>query len=158
VSITSEPNTAVTVNVVRNGVVIANANGTTDATGLIEVNHPGGVCWNGSTPDILTGDVVQALTAPDTGDAATTADGMVTQPAFLVDPATGATLAAPQDGANVVIKGFARDLVTGAPLPASEIQQRTVAGGSRFQVNGRRDLRAGAVASDGTFAYDAPGS
>src|SRR5881397_1054823 len=44
--------------VLRNGVIIGTAFGTTDAAGLAEVNHPGGFCWTGFTPDILPGDTV----------------------------------------------------------------------------------------------------
>src|SRR5947209_17329550 len=59
VSITVAPNTADNVAVLRNGVTVGTASGTTDATGLLEVNHPGGMCWTGFTPDIRPGDVVQ---------------------------------------------------------------------------------------------------
>ena len=77
------PGQNVTVNVVRNGVVIGTSNATADGTGTVLVNHPGGDCWLNTTPDILAGDVVQILTDPVTpvGDATTTANVVVTQPA-----------------------------------------------------------------------------
>src|SRR5947209_8198595 len=37
-----DPNTAVTINVLRAGVVVGSASGVTDAAGVFEVNHPGG--------------------------------------------------------------------------------------------------------------------
>src|SRR3954462_12621450 len=56
VSVTEDPNTAIRVDVIRNGVNVGTATGTTGADGLLEVNHPGGVCWIGFTPDIRAGD------------------------------------------------------------------------------------------------------
>jgi hypothetical protein len=132
----------VTVDVVRNGVVIGTSNATADGTGTVQVNHPGGDCWLNTTPDILAGDVVQILTDPVTpvGDATTTANVVVTQPATDVL-------------GTVVVKGTAQD-AAGNPLPFGELQQRMISK-PLFAVNGRRDLRA---PGDGTLAYDAPGS
>src|SRR4051794_7646618 len=64
-------NTGVRVDVLRNGVNVGTATWTTDAAGLAEINHPGGACWTGFTPDILPGDVVQAPADPNpaNGDA-----------------------------------------------------------------------------------------
>ncbi|NUR76011.1 MAG: chitobiase/beta-hexosaminidase C-terminal domain-containing protein, partial [Thermoleophilia bacterium] len=130
----------VTVDVVRNGVVIGTSNATADDSGTVEVNHPGGACWLNTTPDILPGDVVEVLTDPVTGDATTTANVVVTQPATNV-------------GGTVVIKGTAQD-AAGNPLPIGELQQRMISK-TLFGVNGRRDLRA---PGNGTLAYDAAGS
>src|SRR5438067_7596810 len=136
------PGQKVTVDVVRNGVVIGTSNATADSTGTVQVNHPGGDCWLNTTPDILAGAVVQILTDPLTpvGDATTTANVVVTQPATDVAGA-------------VVVKGTAAD-AAGTPLPFGELQQRMISK-TLFNVNGRRDLRA---PGDGTLAYDAPGS
>ena len=49
-----------TVEVVRGGIVVGTASGlvpqddpkTAGFDGLVEVNHPGGGCWEGVTPDI----------------------------------------------------------------------------------------------------------
>ena len=38
-----------------------NANGRTDATGFLEVNHPGGVCWLVETPDVVPADTVRVI-------------------------------------------------------------------------------------------------
>jgi hypothetical protein len=132
----------VTVNVVRNGVVIGTANATADGTGTVLVNHPGGDCWLNTTPDIMAGDVAEILTDAVTpvGDATTTANVVVTQPATNV-------------AGTVVVKGTAKD-AAGNPLPFGELQQRMISK-TLFNVNGRRDLRA---PGDGTLSYDAPGS
>src|SRR5438477_1815001 len=138
-SMVGDPNTAVTVNLVRNGVVIGTASGTTDSAGVIEVNHPGGVCWTGFTPDILPQDVVQLLTAPGVGESVTT-QNVTAVPAVDV-------------GGTIVVHGTAQD-AAGAPLPIASLESRLL-DPARFLVNGRRDLRA---PGDGTIAYDAPGS
>ena len=57
-------NADVLVQVRRSGVV-GDAVGRTDAAGAIEVNHPGGVCWRNTTPDIIAGDTVR-ITYRDT--------------------------------------------------------------------------------------------
>ena len=138
------PGQKVEVDVVRNGVVIGTSNATADTTGQIQVNHPGGDCWLNVTPDIKPGDVVQILTDPVTpvGDATTTANVVVTQPATDV-------------AGNVVVKGTAQD-AAGNPLPLGELEQRMVSSSQTpFAVNGRRTLRA---PTDGTLSYDAPNS
>src|SRR3712207_5740405 len=48
-------------------VVVGTAFGTTDADGFAEVNHPGGFCWTGFTPDILPGDTVRVVQVDGTG-------------------------------------------------------------------------------------------
>jgi hypothetical protein len=50
---------------VRRSGIVSDAVGRTDATGAIEVNHPGGVCWRNVTPDIGPGDTVR-VTYQDT--------------------------------------------------------------------------------------------
>jgi hypothetical protein len=57
-----------TIQVLRGGAVIGTSSVLTPAAGIVEVNHPGGGCWEGTTPDIRPGDVVRVLTAPDVGD------------------------------------------------------------------------------------------
>src|SRR5919202_942345 len=138
--------TSVTVRVVRNGVTIATSDPITPAgdTGLVEVNHPGGGCWVGTTPDILPGDEI--MTTPDVGvsEATTTAN---------VTAGVGQ-----QSGADVVVHGTAQD-AAGNPLPIDQIEQRIVANRDAFDLNGRRTLRAAnAAGAEGTLDYDAPGS
>src|SRR5919202_278555 len=137
--------TSVTVRVVRNGVTIATSDPITPAgdTGLVEVNHPGGGCWVGTTPDILPGDEI--MTTPDVGvsEATTTAN---------VTAGVGQ-----QSGADVVVHGTAQD-AAGNPLPIDQIEQRIVANRDAFDLNGRRTIRADATgAADGTLSYDPGG-
>src|SRR4051812_4198913 len=54
-----------TIQVLRGGAVIGTSSVLTPVAGIVEVNHPGGGCWEGTTPDIRPGDVVRVLTAPD---------------------------------------------------------------------------------------------
>ena len=61
----------VTVQVVRAGVVVGEADnivprddpGTPNFDGIVEVNHAGGACWAGVTPDIQKGDLVRTVAA-----------------------------------------------------------------------------------------------
>ena len=149
-----DPSTPYTVKVIRNGTVIGTAQGTTDSAGFLEVNHPGGVCWSGSTPNILPEDVIQATPetdaanqdldpANDNGDATTTANVTVTEPATEV-------------GTDIVIKGVAAD-AAGNPADIDNIESRVINPALVDTEVGRRDLRApGGVAGayTGTFAYD----
>jgi hypothetical protein len=143
---------SVAVNVIRNGVTIGTSDPVTPQDdpktpgfdGIVEVNHPGGGCWQTTTPDILPGDVVRTSVqgggVPDqTTTAAVTADAPT-------NPAPG----------TIVVTGTAKDS-SGKQLPADQVEQRLVAGGDLFDRNGKRTLRAGA-AGDGTLAYDSPTS
>ena len=141
----------VTVEVIRSGftVGIAHVDPQDDLTtpgfdGLVEVNHPGGGCWETVTPDIRPGDVIRTTTASGTVDQTTTAGVTVTQPATAINADT------------IQIKGTAVAL-GGGPIPVDQVEARVIAGGQRFVVNNRRDLRADAVGGDGVLAYDGPG-
>lgn len=145
---------SVVVNVLRNNVTIGTStpitpvddgDPTTPFTGLAEVNHPGGGCWLGTTPDILPGDVVRTtVVGPGLQDQTTTANVTADSP---TNPAPG----------TIVITGTAQD-AAGNPLPAAQIEERLVSGGNLFDRNGKRTLRASAAGADGTLAYDAAGS
>ena len=145
VSVTAEPSSAIRVDVLRNGVNVGTATGTTDATGLLEVNHPGGVCWTGFTPDILPGDVVQAVDAADpaNGDATTVAPVSVEQGAVV--------------GGTVVIHGNA-PTAAGTPVPIGGLEQRVVAP-ELVALIGKRDVRAPGAGNGwtGAFTYDPVG-
>ncbi len=143
-----------TVEVVRGGIVVGTASGlvpqddpkTAGFDGLVEVNHPGGGCWEGVTPDIRGSDVIRVLTSPDTGDSTPTADVTITQPATKTS------------GSTVVVKGTAVSS-TGGQIPVDQLEARIVANQQSFALNGRRTLRADSTGgSDGTLAYDGPGS
>src|SRR3954454_1870723 len=139
----------VTVEILRGGFTVSTAADivptddpkTPGFDGIVEVNHPGGGCWQGVTPDIRAGDVVRMTTASGQVDQTHVADITVTQAATNV-------------GELIVEKGTAAD-ATGAPLPAAQLQARIIANRLSFDVNGSRDLRA---PGDGSIAYDAPGS
>lgn len=142
-----------TVQVLRGGAVIGTASnltpqddpGTPGFDGLVEVNHPGGGCWDGVTPDIRTGDVVRVLTAPTVGDETFTANVTVTQQATKTGPGT------------VVMKGTAV-APGGGQIPIDQLEARIVAKNQSFVLNGKRTLRASAAAGDdGALAYDGPG-
>ena len=54
------PDELLTMQIIRNGVVVGYAhNVVAGADGVAEVNHPGGACWQGVTPDLRVGDVVE---------------------------------------------------------------------------------------------------
>ena len=102
--------------------------------GLVEVNHPGGACWFGTTPDIRPGDVIQidVVDGPEAGrsDATTVANITAKRPVQT----------APD---TIVVHGTAQDSFTaipGNPLPIAELEHRIVAPGNLFDLNGRRTL------------------
>jgi hypothetical protein len=124
--------------------VIGSARGTTDRSGLLEVNHPGGVCWTGQTPDIRAGDLVDVFeyddpslfTAGDEtflgGETQRTVDVRVTAPAFV--DATG----------DVVVLGTAVR-PDGSPATDAELammEQRIINAEFMNTAVGRRDIRA----------------
>jgi len=144
---------SVVVSVLRNGVTIATSTPVTPVddgdpltpfAGLAEVNHPGGGCWVGTTPDILPGDVVRTSVVGATDQDQTTTANVVAN--LATNPAPG----------TIVVTGTAQT-AAGDPLPLDQVEQRLVANKDLFDFNGKRTLRAG-IAADGTFAYDAPGS
>lgn len=119
-------------------------------TGLVEVNHPGGACWFGVTPDIRSGDVVSIsiVGGPRAGriDATTVRNLFVARP---VQPTPG----------RLEVHGTARDPL-GNPIPLGDLSVRIVSLGAPFTLNNTRSLRAdgGVATGDGTLNYDAPGS
>jgi len=117
--------------IVRNGVTIGRASGTTDADGLLEVNHPGGVCWQGSTPNIQPGDVLRVTEQANPGNG------------YEVRTQGVRATAAEIVGTNVVIHGVALDHA-GNPLPLNRMEQRIVNPDLREAPEPleKRDLRA----------------
>ena len=102
----------------------------TDADGILEVNHPGGLCWDNATPDILPGDKVTIVESGTANGVAATTLNITADPAVL-DPATG----------DVVIHGVAKNL-NGTPMDLGFVEQRIISPGNLFDVNGKRDIRA----------------
>ncbi|MDQ1631609.1 MAG: large repetitive protein [Frankiaceae bacterium] len=157
----------VNVYLIRNGVTISTSEGliptdspkTPQFDGIVEVNHPGGGCWDGTTPRMLPGDKIRAIafnTNEVTGATTATSDQTTVSDVAANPP----TLTRPDGSAlpagTVQIHGTAT-AASGDPLPAAQIDTRLVSKGNLFAVNGRRTLRAG-TGTDGTFSYDAPGS
>jgi Abnormal spindle-like microcephaly-assoc'd, ASPM-SPD-2-Hydin len=140
------PNTAYSFSVIRGTTVFATSTtATSDAAGVVEVNHPGGACWNRITPNIRPGDVVR-ITGPDgVAEQTTVADITAERPIVTaIDPATG--------GGTVVVHGTAK--IGANQVPVDQIEQRLVANKDLFDVNGRRTVRAGGAGTDGTLKYD----
>jgi hypothetical protein len=111
--------------------------------GVAEVNHPGGYCWEGTTPDIRPGDIVRVTTASGVAEQTTVANIRAERP-ILVAPST------------IEIHGYAID-AAGNPLPIDQIEQRMIGStANSFDLSGNRSLRAtGDGAEQGTLAYDA---
>lgn len=137
------------IEVTRGGVVIGTAAGRTDQTGLLEVNHPGGVCWDNSTPDLLPGDMVSVFEAgkPDTA---------VGQSAINVTAEQGRATDADLDGVvdDFVVHGTATDAL-GARLDLANMEQRVV-NPDLLPLVHKRDIRAilGGTGPDGDLAWD----
>jgi len=139
-----------TFDLVRNGVVIGHAASaqaspvlkTDVAENLLEVNHPGGLCWAGSTPDILPGDRLEVTESGTTNGVAATTLNVTAQPAEEV-------------GTTVVVHGtaFKADGVTRMDL--SSIEQRIINPDFRNAGLSKRDIRATSDGSgDGTIVED----
>jgi hypothetical protein len=162
-------NADLTISVRRDGTEVSDAVGRTDATGLLEVNHPGGVCWRNVTPDIVAGDTIrvtyrgtannQALgLVQGTGSAANTLNATATQ---AVQQVVG-----PDPNLNnvVIVKGNAA-LANGSRIPIARLEVRIVQPAYRETTGSRitrRDIRAdsaggrvdGVPGGSGTLAYD----
>jgi hypothetical protein len=126
-----------------------------DSTGLIQVNHPGGVCWVGTTPNIKPGDQIRITNAAGTAADQTTDANVTTQ--FPVQVGAGVPDANGVLRYTIQVHGTAVDQF-GAPLPVAQVESRLVANKQQFDLNGRRTIRAGGAGKDGTLTYDAPGS
>jgi hypothetical protein len=141
---------ALSFDLTRNGVAIGHAQSDqvapplrTDAERLLEVNHPGGLCWSGSTPDVLPGDrlMVTETGNPADGIAATTLN-VTAQPAEQV-------------GADIVVHGTALN-ADGSPMSLDSVEQRIINPAFRDVGVPRRDIRATTAPDpgDGLLAAD----
>ena len=155
---------AVTVQVIRNGLLVSTASGVIPQAdpraapnapfaGIVEVNHPGGACWEGVTPDLRQGDIVRTIAYNRDGsirsvDQTTSADMTVQRPTIIKQATPGLA-----DGI-IEVHGTAM-AADGGPIPAAQLTQRLVANKDAFDLNGRRTLRAGGAGKDGELVYDA---
>ena len=139
------PGEAVTAQIIRHGVVVGTATSIAGADGIAEVNHPGGQCWEGTTPDIRAGDVLRVTRADGRAYEMTNADVQVTAKAVETTPGSGI----------VAMHGYARDLATGGPLPLGSIEARLIASTANpFAINGRRALTSADVLTHATLTFD----
>src|SRR5215217_3053230 len=126
-----------TVRTAGSGLIPKDDPSTADTTdGILEVNHPGGYCWQEVTPDIRPGDKLRV-----TDDVTTVADETTVANVTAERPVQTAA-------GTVVVHGTA----VGRP-PVAQLEQRLVAPGQNF-ANGKRTLRAASARIDGTLAYD----
>ena len=131
-----------TITVTRNGAETSRAVGTITDGGL-EVNHPGGVCWQGVTPDIKFGDVVRVSFPGGASDSTTTLRPEVT----------------PQADSTGFRKVGAFDLVVDGQrgaVPLARIEQRIVNPDLNLTDIGRRDIRAPSRPGPYTSTLTAP--
>lgn len=139
-------NKDLTVRVLRNGVPIGTADGTSDGEQIFEVNHPGGVCWIGSTPDLLAGDKVLIGETPldptDPVADAVTVGNVQASAAFVErDPVTNVRTG------RVIVTGTAFEADGRTPMDLSLLEQRIVNPDLVGTEVGRRNVRA--VLGDG---------
>ena len=120
--------------------------------GIVEVNHPGGGCWDGVTPDIRPGDIIRTIAYnPDgtirTVDQSTTANVVAERPVLVKNATPGVA-----DGV-VAVHGMAMS-ADGSPIDLAQFENRLIANRDLFAFNGRRTLRAGGAGKDGAISYD----
>jgi len=116
-----------------------------DATGLVQLNHAGGGCWLGTTPDVRRGDVIRITGATGFADQST-----------VLNLSAGFALAA--DSSTIVVHGSAKN-AAGQPLPIDQLASELWSSSGAFDLNGAATLHAStAPGANGTIAYDAPGS
>ena len=132
------PNADLLVQLIRNRVAVGEARGKTDATGFLEVNHPGGVCWKDVTPDIGPADVVRVTYRNDVPTAVKNSG------AATATQNVRATHAYEDANGNMVIKGNAQQS-DGRPIPLNRLEVRIInpdfKGGEGSRI-GKRDIRA----------------
>ena len=153
----------------RRGTMVSDAVGRTDATGFLEVNHPGGVCWRNVTPDIVPADVVRVTYRATDHNRLNLPAVVIGSGAATTTQNVTATQAVDAGDGTVVIKGRAQ-LANGSRIPLNRLEVRIInpdligAPGSRI---GKRDIRADSAGgrvdgtngnpiprTSGTLAYD----
>ena len=117
------------------GIVPQDDPGTDGFDGLVEVNHPGGACWVGSTPDMRPGDIVRITI--DSGPNAGQVDETVVANVTAQRPV--------QTGTNTLaVHGTAAD-ANGAPIDIAQLEQRLVSPGNQFRVGAAPPLSRSAL-------------
>lgn len=105
---------------------------------VLEVNHPGGLCWNGSTPDILPGDQLTVVESGTTNGVSATTLNITAEPAVI-------------EGGNVVVRGTALNSEGTAAMDLDLVEQRII-NPDLFEASDSRSLRAVVGGDDGTLA------
>ena len=112
--------------------VIGTARGIVGRSGIFEVNHPGGVCWAGQTPDISGDDFIDIVkivsNSADSGQTQRVINTMISKPASI-------------SGTQVVVSGIALD-ENRAAFPLDQVEQRIINPDFRATTIRRRDIRA----------------
>ncbi|WP_231379571.1 hypothetical protein [Polaromonas sp. CG_9.11] len=120
-----------------NAPIIGTARGIVGRGGLFEVNHPGGVCWTGQTPDIKPGDWIDVFKVYNmsfnSGQTQQVIDTRVAKAAFVTTLPTGEVV--------VRVNGTAKNS-SGAPLALALTEQRIINPDFNNTRIGRRDIRA----------------
>jgi hypothetical protein len=113
--------------------VVGTARGFVGRNGIFEVNHPGGVCWTGQTPNIGPNDWIDVFQVVSMGFSAgqtqRVIDTRITKPAFSTS------------NGEVRVNGIAMD-ANGLPLPLRFMEQRIINPDFTTTRIGRRDIRA----------------
>ena len=159
-----EESDTVDVQVIRNGVIVSTADHQIPQAdpraapgdpfaGTVEVNHPGGGCWEGTTPELRAGDIIRTVAyGPDGAVRAidqTTVANVTAFRAVMVQDDNAQTV---EPDGIVEVHGAAMR-PDGQTIPLDQLDQRLVANRDLFDLNGRRTLRGG-PGSDGVTTYD----
>jgi hypothetical protein len=120
--------------VVRRGAtatpVVGTARGTVGRGGVFEVNHPGGVCWSGQTPDIEPGDRIDVVDlGTSAGQTQQVINTRVMRAAFI------------NANGQVQVNGTAVE-ANGLPFPLRLMEQRIINPDFATTRIDRRDIRA----------------
>ncbi len=154
---------SVTVTVTRGNQTTSTASGTVGAGDpSLEINHPGGVCWTGVTPNIKPGDEVTAAFSGGQTDSATTIN------VTAGDASRGAngTPNNPNDD-RLIVKGTARDAdAPNGRVRIADLEQRIIQPELNTTRIDRRDIRADSAGGRvdnvpggrGDLRYDSPTS
>lgn len=136
----------VEIEIIRNGFIISSVDNLTPVDGIVEVNHPGGGCWEGVTPELRAGDIVRA-TATNNGnvrsiDQIHVANVTARMAELVTDPGIFPAI--------IKVHGTAQS-ADGSPIPIDEIEQRLISSSADPFSNGKKSLRA---PGDGQISYD----
>jgi hypothetical protein len=126
----------------RGGAVVSSQEMFPDDAGAIEINHPGGGCWVGTTPNIVADDVVRLIVVESPNAA-------------RVGAAEQTTVANVTAGRPINTAPGTVQLHGTAPgVPLAQLEARLVSTGAAFDLGNKRDVRAPGTRGAG-IAFDA---